>query len=698
MLKDIEILECTLRDGGYTIEHQFTKKDTALISTALQNVGFKYIEIGHGLGLNASSLNGTAAETDEVYLRTAKEMLNKSFYGMFFIPGIGRKKDLDLASKYDMHFVRIGTNVTEVEQAKEYIEYAKDLGMLVTSNLMKSYALPPDKFAKKAMLVEKFGADIIYIVDSSGGMLPKDVEKYIKSMKKNQINTKIGFHGHNNFSLAIANTLTSIEHGATFVDSSLLGIGRSAGNTQTEILVTILEKMGLKTDIDVFKTMDIAQELIGPLMKAQKGSDPISITSALADFHSKFLDTVYRSSKKYSIDPRKLIISVSKKDKIYVSDEVADEFARQIQNERAALSDISRIDVNKKNNISDKRWDGGLSTRTQAELISHNIQNISIKNGKQSIFIINISALFKNLNIVLPYIYETSSYIMGLSEMKDIKNIIDLLETIDGVVDFIVVDEEKKKKDLNDLIKLAMEHTKRSTVLTYKGNHVWVQSIDSAISNIYKNIYSIKIGIVGANNSSIKLALFLSERGAQVYIDDKNKEDRSILNALNKIRLQDSPFKIKKIDLKDTDMHVDILIGMDTKQKINVKMVRNIKNGGAIIDAAYGALDKDAIELAHKQDVNVFRIDLKASIAGEMTTILRTNNLMAETGRTTMAGVPIISSTVLGNKGDIIVDSIIKPNRVIGMADGEGHIMYDCHDEKIDEIEMEIIKRKIEGK
>ena len=187
-MKQIEILECTLRDGSYAIDYQFTAKDTAMIALALEDVGFRKIEIGHGLGLNASKSKGTAAESDEVYLKTTRDVLTKAQFGMFFIPGIGRKKDLDLASKYEMDFVRIGTNVTEAKESLEYIKYANELGMHTSSNLMKSYALSPAKFAEKARLVDRSGVDTITLVDSSGGMLPHDISKYIGTMKKQEIN------------------------------------------------------------------------------------------------------------------------------------------------------------------------------------------------------------------------------------------------------------------------------------------------------------------------------------------------------------------------------------------------------------------------------------------------------------------------------------------------------------------------------
>src|SRR2546430_4091908 len=177
---NLQILECTLRDGSYVIDFQFTMRDTALIAAALENAGFNLIEIGHGVGMNASRAGkGVAAATDEEYMQVAATTLRRAKWGMFFIPGIGRHEDLDLAAAYKMDFVRIGTNATEVENARDYIEHAKKLGMHVSANLMKSYVLPPKELAAQAKLSEKFGADMICLVDSAGCMLPDDIQNYM---------------------------------------------------------------------------------------------------------------------------------------------------------------------------------------------------------------------------------------------------------------------------------------------------------------------------------------------------------------------------------------------------------------------------------------------------------------------------------------------------------------------------------------
>jgi len=330
-LKKIDILECTLRDGSYTVDFQFNLKETADIVQALDKAGFKYIEVGHGLGLNASKTKGKALCSDGEYLLTAKDRAKKAKIGMFFIPGIGRKKDIDKAVNLGLDFIRVGTNVTEADKAVEYIKYAKESGLYVTSNLMKSYALPVAKFLEKAILVEDAGVDVIEVVDSAGCMLPDDIEEYVSAIKLAGIQSRIGYHGHNNFSLAVANSLKAIESGATLVDTSLLGLGRNAGNTSTEIFSVILNKLGYNKSIDIFETMDVAEKIVRPIIERRKGLDNVAITCGYAEFHSSYLPIIYKIAKKYKKDPRRLMVAVVKKDTVHLTEELAEKVARRMR-------------------------------------------------------------------------------------------------------------------------------------------------------------------------------------------------------------------------------------------------------------------------------------------------------------------------------------------------------------------------------
>lgn len=326
------IMEVTLRDGSYAIDFQFTASDTAIICSELEKAGFGYIEIGHGIGLGATRVGkGSAAESDEGYMRAAADTLNKANWGMFCIPGIATLDDIDLAAEYGMKFIRIGTNVEEMEESEPYIARAKRYGMFVSANFMKAYTMNPKPFAEKAKLTQKFGSDLVCIVDSAGGMMTQEMEKYFLAVQ-DSCDISTGFHGHNNLELAIANSLKAIELGAAMIDTSLQGIGRSSGNAPTEILLVALDRLGIRLGINPLDVMEIGEKYIRPLLQ-NVGYDSVDIVSGYALFHSSYMGIIREYSNKYKIDPRRLIISLCEVDKVNAPRSKVEEIAHKLSKE-----------------------------------------------------------------------------------------------------------------------------------------------------------------------------------------------------------------------------------------------------------------------------------------------------------------------------------------------------------------------------
>lgn len=322
------ILECTLRDGSYAINFQFTKEDTRNIVRALDEVGFELIEIGHGMGLGASEKNkGIAAESDETYIKVTAETVKNAQWGMFCIPGIAQLHHIDMAADYGMKFIRIGTNVEDFKDSQLYIERAKKHGMFVCSNFMKSYVSDPRDFAKYSLEVEKYGSDLVYIVDSAGGMFPEDIEKYVNEIRTISPTLRMGFHGHNNLGMGVANSLRAIELGVEIIDSSLQGFGRSAGNTPTEQLLCALLRKDMSINVDPIYVMDIAERYIQPLIQA-KGISSVDIVSGFSLFHSSYMPTIEKYATQYRVDPRRLIVSVCSLDKANASHELVEQQAK----------------------------------------------------------------------------------------------------------------------------------------------------------------------------------------------------------------------------------------------------------------------------------------------------------------------------------------------------------------------------------
>lgn len=331
------IMEVTLRDGSYAIDFQFTFRDTQIICRELERVGFELIEIGHGIGLGASRAGkGEAAATDEEYLRAAAETLKTAKWGMFCIPGIATLEDIDLAEKYGMSFIRIGTNVTEMERSEPFIARAKRHGMFVSANFMKSYTMSAGEFAQKAVLTQKFGSDVLCIVDSAGGMLSGEMAEYFHAVQ-DACDIALGFHGHNNLELAVANSLLAVDLGATIVDTSLQGLGRSAGNTPTEIFLMAMERKGIPLGINPINVMDIGEKYIKPLVQRQ-GYHSLDIVSGYAQFHSSYMGVIREFSNKYAVDPRRLIIALCQEDKVNAPRDLVERIARKISEEQEEVS------------------------------------------------------------------------------------------------------------------------------------------------------------------------------------------------------------------------------------------------------------------------------------------------------------------------------------------------------------------------
>jgi 4-hydroxy 2-oxovalerate aldolase len=326
------LLEVTLRDGSYAIDFQFTAADTATLCAELEGAGIDLIEIGHGIGLGASEAgHGRAAETDETYMRAAADTLRRAKWGMFCIPGIASLEHVDRAAEFGMNFIRIGTNVNTVEQSEPFIARARKRGMRVTSNFMKSYATEPKEFAEKAALSQRFGSEAVYVVDSAGGMLPVDVDRYFQAVR-DRCDIPLGFHGHNNLGLAVANSMRAVELGAAIVDTSLQGIGRSAGNTPTELFVAVMERVGIRMGIQPLQVMDIGEKFVRPLL-GPSGWDSMDTISGYSQFHSSYMGVIREFSSKYRIDPRRLIMALCEENKVDAPRALLDRIAREISQE-----------------------------------------------------------------------------------------------------------------------------------------------------------------------------------------------------------------------------------------------------------------------------------------------------------------------------------------------------------------------------
>jgi len=327
----LRIIDCTLRDGGNAISFKFKTDLTKNILISLEKAGIRRIDMGHGFGLGASKKCGKPASlSDEEYMELAKSYLKKAKFGFFFLAKFGEKKDIKLASKKGVNFLRIGSNITEVDQIEEFIKYAKEQELIVNVCLMKAYAANIKDYIKILEKLKRWGVNLVTLMDSAGTMLPKEVKEYIIQGKIN-VGVPLGFHAHNNLQLAIANTITAIESGAEEIDVSIGGLGRSAGNTPAEILAILFEKYGWGRFLDYKILSDLNDKYIFPLIKGENRFSSKALTFGFAGFHSSFFPLIMKLCKKYpSIDYRDVVLEVSREEKVNVTEGLIDKVIEKI--------------------------------------------------------------------------------------------------------------------------------------------------------------------------------------------------------------------------------------------------------------------------------------------------------------------------------------------------------------------------------
>ncbi|SFD37692.1 4-hydroxy 2-oxovalerate aldolase [Bacillus sp. OV194] len=311
--KPIKLTEVCLRDGSHVMKHQFTAEQVWKVAKALDEAGMHYIEVSHGDGLGGSTLQYGRSLVDEMTLiETAVEVCTSSTVAVLLIPGIGTVHDLKQARDLGAGLVRVATHVTEADVSAQHIHLARELGMEAFGFLMMAHSAPVEKLVEQAKLMESYGAQAVYVTDSAGALLPHEVRERISALRQS-LDIEIGFHAHNNLSVAVANTLVAIEEGATRIDGSVRCLGAGAGNTQTEVLLAVLDRLGLDVGIDLYKMQDLAEEIVAPMLPRPQEISKGSLVMGHAGVYSSFLLHAERAAARFGLDSRDILVELGKR-------------------------------------------------------------------------------------------------------------------------------------------------------------------------------------------------------------------------------------------------------------------------------------------------------------------------------------------------------------------------------------------------
>ena len=338
MAKKILISDPTLRDGNHAVRHQLKIEDFAGYCRAAEAAGVPIVEAGHGNGLGASSmLVGECAVTDVALLEMARANLQHSKLGIHAIPGFCTiKKDLALAIDLGVDVFRIASHCTEADTTQRHIGYIRERGKEVFGVLMMSHMADTETLVEEAGKMELYGAEGIIIMDSAGAYLPDSVSERIAALAA-RLSVPVGFHGHNNLGMAVANSVAAVKAGATIIDGTARGFGAGAGNTQLEVIVAVFQKMGYDTGIDLYKMLDAADIAERDFIPKVPSISSVSIVSGMAGVFSGFAKHVAKIAEDHAVDPRDIFFELGKRNAVAGQESLIIEVALELAARRKAV-------------------------------------------------------------------------------------------------------------------------------------------------------------------------------------------------------------------------------------------------------------------------------------------------------------------------------------------------------------------------
>ena len=305
----VRLTDSTLRDGSHAVRHQFTEDDVVKVAGALDAAGLQVIEVTHGDGLSGSSFNyGFGARTDVQLVQAAVNTVKQAKIAVLVLPGLGTVHDLRAVHDVGARIARVATHCTEADVSAEHFAAARELGMETVGFLMLSHRIGPEDLAKQARIMADAGCQCVYVVDSAGALLPDHVRDRVQALVAELgDDAQVGFHGHQNLSLGVANSIVAYETGARQSDGTLCAQGAGAGNSPTEILATTFELLDVPTGVDVDLALAAAEDVVKPMITRMPVADRASIVQGRFGVYNSFLLHAERAADRYGVSAHEIL-------------------------------------------------------------------------------------------------------------------------------------------------------------------------------------------------------------------------------------------------------------------------------------------------------------------------------------------------------------------------------------------------------
>ena len=336
--RDLRITDSTLRDGSHAMRHRFTEDQVRAVVHALDGAGVEVIEVSHGDGLGGSSFNYGFSAVDEIALiRAAVAEASAAKIAVLLLPGVGTVDDLRDAHAAGASVARIATHCTEADVSVQHFGAARDLGMETVGFLMLSHRLDPAGLARQARIMVDAGAECVYVVDSAGALVLSDAQARVQALV-GEIGSQaqVGFHGHQNLSLGVANSVLAYQAGATQIDGALCALGAGAGNAPTEVLAATFSRLGISTGVDLDSVLAAAEEVVRPIIPRLPWMDRSSVVQGYAGVYSSFLLHAERAAMRYGVPAHAILQRVGEAGYVGGQEDMIIDIALQLQEESLA--------------------------------------------------------------------------------------------------------------------------------------------------------------------------------------------------------------------------------------------------------------------------------------------------------------------------------------------------------------------------